>query len=217
MTISVAIIDDHVLFCAGLQMLIESQSDLSCAGIAYDGIAALELVATAQPDVVLMDIRMPQLDGISATAALRRNLELDEGPRIIVLTTHQGDVAVREALNAGAHGFLMKDVTPELLLAAIRSVYAGSAVIAPSAPREFVRTHVERGIHPDVDLLAELSSREREVFLLAARGLSTSEIAEAAFVSENTVKTHISTILRKLGLATRLQLIAFAYENALVR
>lgn len=210
--IRVAVADDQALFCAGVQMMIESQPDLAFAGAASDGLEAVALARTGAADVLLMDLRMPNLDGIAATATIRR--EAAAGlPRIIVLTTFERDDAVAAALRAGADGFLLKDATPDFILASVRTVHDGHAVIAPKETRELFASIARR--RPEA--IAALSVREKEVFLLAARGLGNAEIGRTAFISEATVKTHIRSILAKLGLATRVQLVAFAYENGLVR
>ncbi len=213
--IRVAIADDQVLFCSGIEMLIRSQDDLEFVGGAYDGEQVLELVEREHPDVVLMDIRMPKADGITATQRIRA---AEGAPRVIVLTTHQRDVAVIGAINAGASGFLMKDATPEFLLAAIRAVHSGKSVIAPASPppRLFDVKTASTPV-PNDEALEKLSGRAKEIFLLAARGLSTAEIAAQAFVSESTVKSHISSILSKMELTSRLQLVALAHANHLVR
>lgn len=210
--IRVAVADDQPLFCAGLQMMIESQPDLEFAGAAADGVEAVALARETQPDVMLMDIRMPHLDGIAATRAIREDAA-SALPRIVVLTTFERDDAVAAALRAGADGFLLKDATPDLILSAIRTVHDGTSVIAHKSTSELFRSMARR--RPDA--IAPLSVREKEVFLLAARGLGNAEIGRTAFISEATVKTHIRSILAKLGLATRVQLVAFAYENGLVR
>lgn len=213
--IRVAIADDHVLFCAGIEMIIRSQPDLEFAGAAHDGAAIVDLAAEAHPDVILMDIRMPRTDGITAT---RNVLAVSPGSRIIVLTTHQRNEAVAHAIDAGAHGFLMKDARPELLLAAIRTVHEGNSVYAPSTTLALIRdlTPASRD-EPDQQAIAALTTREREVYLLAARGLSNAEIAESAYISETTVKSHMSSILTKLELASRLQIVAHAYNHHLVK
>jgi DNA-binding NarL/FixJ family response regulator len=211
--IRVAIVDDQPLFCSGMAMLVESQPDLEFAGSAGDGIAALELARDVAPDVMLMDVRMPQLDGIGATARIRAELP-DGGPKIVVLTTFERDHAVAAALRAGADGYIMKDTTPEFVLAAIRTVHAGHAVVAPKDVAALLRD----GMHPArPETIAALSAREKEVFLLAARGLSNAEAGQLAFISEATVKSHMRSILQKLGLTSRVQLVAFAHENGLVR
>lgn len=214
--IRVAIADDQALFCSGVQMLIESQTDLEFCGAAYNGAAAVDLAVQAQPDVMLMDIRMPVLDGIQATERIMSAFSVGaEAPRVIVLTTFQRDEAVARAIRAGAHGFVMKDTSPEFVLAAIRTVNAGHSVIAPRDTAELFRRAAD--MRPVEEAIASLSSREKEVFLLAARGLSNAEAGQSAFISEATVKSHMRSILAKLGLTSRVQLVAFAYENGLVR
>ncbi|WP_341953671.1 response regulator transcription factor [Salinibacterium sp. TMP30] len=213
--IRVAIADDQQLFCSGIQMLIESQADLEFVGAAYDGEAAIVLAQSARPDVILMDIRMPIIDGIEATT---RILGTQEGqPKIIMLTTFQRDEAVIRAIRAGAEGFLMKDTTPEFVLASIRTVHAGHSVIAPSSTVDLIRQRTNRtNREPAEEAIAVLSAREKEVFLLAARGLSNAEIAQAAYISESTAKSHIRSILAKLALTSRVQIVAHAYENGLL-
>lgn len=206
--IRVALVDDQALFRSGLTMLIDSQSDLTVVGEAGDGVAAVELAATRPVDVLLMDIRMPRMDGVAAT---RRIVEAAERPRVIVLTTFDLDEAAARALRAGASGFLLKDARPEFLLAAIRTVHAGSAVIAPAAIAHLLDTFGSRRDRGG-DRLDALSPREREIYALAAKGLSNSEIAAAEYVSEATVKTHISRILTKLGLRDRVQLVVHAHS-----
>ncbi|GAA4156111.1 response regulator transcription factor [Gryllotalpicola daejeonensis] len=216
--IRVALVDDQALFRAGIRMLIESQPDLSFAGEAGDGIAARQLVAQSRPDVVLMDVRMPRLDGIHATRDILADAA-DGGyppPRIVVLTTFDLDENAARAIRAGASGFVLKDADAEFLLAAIRTVHQGNAVIAATATRELF-AHVAAGQErrPAPAAWAELTGREREIFRLAARGLSNAEIAAAEYVSEATVKTHVSRVLGKLGLRDRVQLVVFAYEHEL--
>lgn len=212
--IRVAIVDDQALFRAGIGMLLSSQNDLEFVGEAGDGSEALAMVRETAPDVVLMDIRMPGMDGVSATAQLLT--ELPDPPRVVVLTTFDLDEAAARALRAGASGFLLKDSDPEFLLAAIRTVHSGTAVLAPSATRELLDRFGARPAPAPDDLLADLTERERQIFALAARGLSNAEIAASEFVSEATVKTHISRVLAKLGLRDRVQLVVFAYERGLV-
>jgi DNA-binding NarL/FixJ family response regulator len=210
--IRVAVADDQPLFCAGLQMMIESQKDMGFVGAAPDGRRAVDLARAERPDVMLMDIRMPELDGIAATRRIREELT-EGGPRIVVLTTFDRDEAVASALRAGADGFLLKDATPDFILAAVRTVHEGHSVIAPKSTTELFRSLARR--RPEA--IEALSVREKEVFLLAARGLSNGDIGRTAYIAEATVKSHIRSILAKLGLVTRVQLVAFAYENGLVR
>lgn len=215
--IRVALVDDQALFRAGIRMLVSSQADLEFVGEAGDGAAGIEMVAEARPDVVLMDIRMPVLDGIEATRGIVAHAAARGGrqPRILVLTTFDLDEAAARAIRAGASGFLLKDTAPEFLLAAIRTVHAGTAVIAASATRELFE-HFGAAASVPPPAFESLTSREREIFLLAARGLSNAEIAGREFLSEATVKTHISRVLGKLGLRDRVQLVVFAYEHGLV-
>ncbi len=210
--VRVVLVDDQALFRAGIRMLVDSQPDLSVVGEAGDGVEAIEVVRRERPDVVLMDIRMPRLDGLAATAELLRDAD---APRIVMLTTFDLDEAAARAIREGASGFLLKDADPEFLLAAIRTVHAGSAVIAASATRDlFAQFSPPRVATPPA--WQALTDREREIFALAARGLSNAEIAEREFLSEATVKTHISRILAKLALRDRVQLVVFAFEHGLV-
>jgi DNA-binding NarL/FixJ family response regulator len=216
--IRVALVDDQALFRTGIRMLVASQPDLEVVGEAGDGREAVELAASARPDVILMDIRMPVMDGIEATERIVAASEArgGAGPRIIVLTTFDLDEAATRAIRGGASGFLLKDADPEFLLAAIRTVHSGTAVLAPSATRELFQhfdSRSARAVEPEA--FATLTARERDVFLLAARGLSNSEIATGEFLSEATVKTHISRILSKLGLRDRVQLVVYAFEHRL--
>lgn len=213
--IRVALVDDQALFRAGLRMLIGSQSDLEVVGEADDGRGAIALAARERPDVMLMDVRMPILDGIEATRAIvAAESPGMPAPRVVVLTTFELDEAAARAIRAGASGFLLKDTDPEFLLAAIRTVHAGTAVVAASQTRELF---AQQG--PAVTAVPAafeaLTDREREIFALAARGLSNAEIAKSEFVSEATVKTHVSRILAKLQLRDRVQLVVFAYEHGL--
>lgn len=212
--IRVALADDQPLFSAGLKMILRSQPDMDFAGEATDGEAAVRLAAEVSPDVLLMDIRMPLLDGISATRRIT-DAAGRTGPKVIVLTTIQHDEAVVRALKAGAAGFLTKDTTPEFLLEAVRTVHAGHSVIAPAITNELLRDYTTPAARNDA-ALAALSGRERDVFALAATGLGNAEIAGSLVVSEATVKSHIGSILSKLALKNRIQLVAYAYENALL-
>ncbi len=210
--IRVVLVDDQALFRAGIRMLVDSQPDLEVVGEASDGREGVAVVRAVQPDVVLMDIRMPVLDGLAATAEL---LQDPAPPRIVMLTTFDLDEAAARAIRQGASGFLLKDADPEFLLAAIRTVHAGSAVIAASATRDlFAHFSAPAAVAVPPSYL-ELTEREREIFALAARGLSNAEIAAGEFLAEATVKTHISRILTKLGLRDRVQLVVFAFEHGL--
>jgi len=210
--IRVVLADDQALFRAGIRMVIDSQPDLEVVGEAADGREAVDLVRRTSPDVVLMDIRMPVMDGLAATAELLA----DPGTaRIVMLTTFDLDEAAARAIRQGASGFLLKDADPEFLLAAIRTVHSGSAVIAASATRDLFAHTSDAAPAPVPDAFRELTEREREIFALAARGLSNAEIAAREYLSEATVKTHISRILTKLALRDRVQLVVFAFEHGL--
>ncbi|MFK0009327.1 response regulator [Paenarthrobacter sp. NPDC090520] len=219
-SVRVALVDDQPLFRAGIRMVVESQSDMTLAWEADHGGQAVELAAEHPPDVVLMDLRMPEMDGVTATRMIvdsARERGLDQ-PKIIALTTFNRDHAVVESVQAGASGYLLKSAEPEFLLAAIRTVHSGYSVIAPGSVHDLFQ-HAARTVPtagPDLSVLEPLSARERDVFLLAAKGLANGEMAESLFVSEATVKTHLRSVLTKLGVRTRLQLVAFAYEHRLL-
>jgi DNA-binding NarL/FixJ family response regulator len=212
--IRIALADDQPLFSAGLKMILRSQADMDFVGEAVNGEAAVKLVQETRPDVLLMDIRMPVMDGITATRTI---LEPPTGAatKIIVLTTIQHDEAVVRAIQAGAAGFLTKDTTPDFLLAAIRTVHSGHSVIAPAITNELLRDYTTPAMGNDAALV-DLSGRERDVFLLTAKGLGNAEIAASLVLSEATVKSHVGSILAKLKLKNRIQLVAFAYENNLL-
>jgi DNA-binding NarL/FixJ family response regulator len=209
--IRVLLVDDQALFRAGIRMLVSSQPDMQVVAEAGNGQEALAAVAQSRPDVVLMDIRMPVMDGLIATAEL---LKSPDAPKVVMLTTFDLDEAAARAIRQGASGFLLKDAEPEFLLAAIRTVHSGSNVIAASATRELF-AHFTEVAKPVPVAYTSLTDREREIFALAARGLSNSEIAGREFLSEATVKTHISRILTKLSLRDRVQLVVFAFEHGL--
>lgn len=216
--IRVGLVDDQSLFRAGIRMLVDSQSDLECVGEAGNGVEGVAMAAEHRPDVILMDIRMPVMDGIDSTRAILAAAEAEgrAAPKIVVLTTFDLDEAATRAIRSGASGFVLKDAEPELLLAAIRTVHAGSAVIAASATRELFEHFGSAAVTPrEPEEFSTLTARERDIFRLASRGLSNAEIATAEFLSEATVKTHISRILGKLGLRDRVQLVVFAFENGL--
>ncbi len=218
--ITVALVDDQPLFRAGLRMLIESQTDMELSGEAGDGEQAIALASERRPDVMLMDLRMPVMDGVTATRKIVQHADAAgaDKPKIIALTTFNRDQAVVEAVQAGASGYLLKSAEPEFLLAAIRTVHSGYSVIAPGSVHSLFEHAARNGraTGPDLAILDVLSPRERDVFLLAAKGLSNGEMAESLFVSEATVKTHLRSVLDKLKLRTRLQLIAFAHERRLL-
>ena len=209
--IRVLLVDDQALFRAGIRMLVSSQPDMEVVAEAGNGQEALAAVAQSTPDVVLMDIRMPVMDGLTATAEL---LKTSDAPKVVMLTTFDLDEAAARAIRQGASGFLLKDADPEFLLAAIRTVHSGSSVIAASATRELF-AHFTEQAKPVPVSYTSLTDREREIFALAARGLSNAEIAGREFLSEATVKTHISRILAKLVLRDRVQLVVFAFEHGL--
>jgi DNA-binding NarL/FixJ family response regulator len=214
-SISVVVADDQETVRAGFGALLDTQPDITVVGAAADGEEAIRLCREQQPDVVLMDVRMPTMDGIEAT----RRLAADAGPRILVLTTFDLDEYVYEALGAGASGFLLKDVPAERLFDAVRVVAAGEALLAPSVTRrligEFARLRPR--LAPRPDLLSELTPRETEVLRLIAEGLSNAEIAGRLVVSDETVKTHVSHVLTKLDLRDRVQAVVAAYESGLVQ
>lgn len=217
--IKVSLVDDQPLFRAGIQMLIESQNDMEFCGDASDGKEAIALATDMRPDVMLMDLRMPVMDGVTAIRHIIEWADTNntDRPRIIALTTFNRDKAVVDAVQAGASGYLLKSAEPEFLLAAIRTVHSGYSVIAPGSVHSlFAHTGHSQSVDPDLSVLNVLSPRERDVFLLAAKGLSNSEMAEALFVSEATIKSHLRSVLDKLTLRTRLQLVAFAHERRLL-
>ena len=213
--IRVLVADDQALVRVGFRMILEAEPDLEVVGEAADGIEAVAGVHRERPDVVLMDVRMPNLDGIAAT---RRILESGGVAKVLMLTTFDMDEYVYEAFRAGASGFLLKDVPPERLVAGIRAVAAGEALLAPAVTRRLIEAYVRhqpaRAVPRAVE---ELTAREREVLELMARGLSNAEIAETFVVSETTVKTHVSRVLDKLELRDRVQAVVFAYEHGLVQ
>lgn len=217
MTIRVFVVDDQQLVRAGFGMVIDSQPDMQVVGEAGDGDAALHALTVTAADVVLMDVRMPVLDGVEAT---RRLGARDGAPKVIVLTTFDLDEYAFAALKAGASGFLLKDTPPPTLLDAIRAVHSGDAVVAPSTTKRLLErfaVHLPDDTTPPARVLDDLTEREREILLEVARGGSNAEIAAALFVAEATVKTHIGRILAKVGLRDRVQLVVLAYETGLVR
>ncbi len=213
--IRVLIADDQALVRAGFRLILESQKDMQVVGEAGDGREALARAQELDPDVILMDIRMPELDGLDATRELVRG---DGSARVLVLTTFDLDEYVYEAMKAGASGFLLKDVRPEQLAEAVRVVAEGDSLLAPTITRRLVEEFVRRprpgSTRPDQ--LSELTERELEVLKLLARGLSNAEVASTLFVSEATVKTHVAHVLTKLGLRDRVQAVVLAYESGLI-
>lgn len=217
MTTRVLIVDDQALVRAGFHVLLDSADDLDVIGEASNGAEAVTMCAELLPDVVLMDVRMPEMDGLEAT---RRILEADPSGtvHVLVLTTFDADEYVYEALRAGASGFLLKDTEPEQLLDAVRVISRGEALLAPSVTRRLIREFAARPevrkAHPDA--LSVLTERELEVMSLVAQGLSNDEIAAKLFISPMTSKTHVSRVMMKLGARDRAQLVVLAYETALV-
>jgi DNA-binding NarL/FixJ family response regulator len=215
-SIRILLVDDQELVRAGFRMVLDAQDDITVVGEAGDGLAATRLLSSRAADVVVMDVRMPRLDGIEAT---RQICQAGELPRVLMLTTFDLDEYAYAALKAGASGFLLKDVPPEELLFAIRSVHSGDAVVAPSTTRRLIDRFAP--LFPAGDAtppaLDGLTSREREVLVHVAQGLSNAEIAQRLFVSEATVKTHVGRVLAKLGLRDRVQAVVLAYETGLVR
>ena len=211
--IRVLIADDQSLVRTGFKMILDAESDVEVVGEAGDGAAALTMARTLRPDVVLMDVRMPGTDGITATGQITAELP---GTRILILTTFDLDDYVHAGLRAGASGFLLKDVPAPDLVAAIRTVAAGDSVLSPSTTRRLIERFVPLLPAPaaaTTDSLAALTNREREVFALVARGRSNREIADALFLSEGTVKIHVSRLLGKLGLRDRVHAVILAYES----
>jgi DNA-binding NarL/FixJ family response regulator len=214
MTITIAIADDQPLVRAGLRMIIDAADGIEVVAEASSGREAIEAVRRAKPEVVLMDIRMPGIDGIDAT----KQIAADTGTRVVILTTFDLDEYVYSALKAGASGFLLKDVGAEQLIAGIKTVAAGESLLAPSVTTRLIRQVIDSHTHaPAPPALEELTPRELEIFKLVARGLSNAEIAEQLVLSAATVKTHVTRVLTKLGLRDRVQAVVLAYETAIVR
>jgi RNA polymerase sigma factor (sigma-70 family) len=216
-TVRVLIADDQTLVRAGFRKILEADAEIEVVGEAADGLEAVEAARALAPDVVLMDIRMPRLDGLEATRQLVD--QGNDGPRVLVLTTFGLDEYVYDALRAGASGFLLKDVPPEQLLAGVHVVARGDALLDPAITRSVIeefaaKPAVRRELAARLD---ELTPREREVFSLVARGLSNAEIARELVVSEGTVKSHVAHVLLKLGLRDRVQSVIYAYESGVVQ
>jgi DNA-binding NarL/FixJ family response regulator len=212
-TTSVLVVDDQPLFCSGMRLLIEGQRDLAFAGAAHSGAEAVEAAVRARPDVVLMDLRMPDGNGLTAT---RRILERLPATRIVVLTTFRDQGAVQRALDAGAAGFITKDATPDELLRAVRDVAAGRPVTQAARVTPMLPDPLYAAV-PEVEAIEVLTAREQEMFLHVARGLTNAQIASLAGISENTVRNHVSSLLQKLDLQTRNQVPAFAHRHGLLR
>jgi len=211
--IRVVIADDQALVRSGLKMILGTEKDIDVVGEAANGRQVLEVAARTSPDVVVMDVRMPEMDGITATRELA---QLADAPRILVLTTFEVEDVVYEALCAGASGFLLKDAPEQRLIDAIRIIADGSSVFAPHATRRLIEEFAHRGQPNAQPPVATLTERELDVVKELAKGLSNAEIAQSLFVTENTVKTHISRILVKLGLRDRVQAVVWAYHHRIV-
>ncbi|HET7018622.1 MAG TPA: response regulator transcription factor [Streptosporangiaceae bacterium] len=223
MTISILLADDQPMLRLGFRLVLDAQEDMTVVGEAGDGAGAIQMVSALQPDVVLMDVRMPGMDGIEAT---KRITELASATRVLILTTFDLDEYAYAGLRAGASGFLLKDVPPPDLLAAIRAVASGDAVVAPSVTRRLLDAFLPHlpapggaiaGPVAEPPELAELTVREREILIEVATGLSNAEIAARLVVAETTVKTHVGRMLNKLQLRDRVQAVVYAYEHGLVR
>ena len=216
MTVKIVVVDDQEMVRSGFVALLSTQPDIEVVGTAADGSEALQVVRRTHPDVVLMDVRMPVMDGIEALRQLSENPATAQ-TKVVMLTTFDADEYVHESLRLGASGFLLKDASPDELASAIRVVHAGEALLSPSVTRQviaqFARAPRRRRADPR---LKQLTEREREVLENIARGSSNSEIAAELFLAEQTVKTHVSRILGKLGLRDRAQAVVFAYESGLV-
>ena len=209
----VLIVDDQAVVRLGFTSLLDSQPDLTVVGVAADGREAVRLAGQLAPDIVLMDIRMPVLGGIDATRLLQDN---PDPPKVLILTTFDLDDYVYDALRAGASGFLLKDATPEQILEAVRVLGAGDALLAPAVTRRLIGEFAGRARFVRRPEVADLTPREHEVFLLVARGLANAEIARSLHLAEQTVKTHVSAMLSKLGLRDRVQAVILAYESGIV-
>ena len=214
MTIRVVLADDQPLVRTGLRMILSAEQDIEVVGEAANGADATTVCADVAPDVVLMDVRMPEVDGIEAT---RMITAADNPPKVLVLTTFDLDDVVYDALRAGASGFLLKDAPEERLTTAIRVVADGGSLFAPSVTRKLIEEFARRTTAAPRPSLGQLTERETEVLTQVARGLSNAEIAATLFVTENTVKTHVGRMLMKLGLRDRVQAVVLAYESGLVR
>ncbi|WP_248960498.1 response regulator transcription factor [Sphaerisporangium perillae] len=214
--IKVVLVDDQQLVRAGFRMVLGAQPDIEVVGEAADGAAALELLRAVRADVVLMDVRMPRVDGVEATRLIGT---MADPPKVLILTTFDLDEYAFAALKAGASGFLLKDVPPSDLISAIHSVHSGDAVVAPSTTRRLLQrftVHLPGVEATEPDGLRQLTAREREVLVLVGRGLSNAEIAQRLVLAEATVKTHLGRILAKLGARDRAQAVVYAYETGLI-
>lgn len=216
--ITVLLVDDQELFREGVRVIVDAQEGMRVVGAAGDGLEAIRLIEQLQPDVVLMDIRMPEMDGVEASRQIfapERVAQRTKPVRVIVLTTFNLDDRAATAIRHGASGFLLKDTTPLMLRDAIRTVHSGNAVLAPQDLATLLDKQFQADAPPPAAFRG-LTDKEREVFTAVARGLSNAEIAGTVFASESTVKTHVGAILRKLGLRDRVQIVVFAHEHGLV-
>jgi len=212
-TITVLLADDQAMVRTGFRLILDSEADITVVGEADDGERAVELTHRLRPDVVLMDIQMPRMDGLEAT---RRLTQEPGASRIVILTTFERDDYVFQALRAGASGFLLKNAPPEELVHAVHTIAAGNALLAPSVTRRVIADYAKRAPRPEnTAVLDRLTGRESEVLRLVATGMSNAEIAAALFLGEGTVKTHVSHLLTKLDLRDRVQAVVFAYQNGL--
>jgi DNA-binding NarL/FixJ family response regulator len=216
-SISVAVVDDQVLVRSGFCMVLDHQEDIQVVAEAGTGVEAIDVARRHRPDVMLMDIRMPDMDGLQATARIVD--ELDGVVRVLILTTFEPDEYVYQALRAGASGFVLKDIPPEQLISAVRTVAEGGALLAPSITRRLIgRFAAQRTVDTAASAqLARLTDRERDVVVAVARGSSNAEIGRELFIGPATVKSHVSSVLTKLGLRDRAQVVVFAYESGLVQ
>jgi DNA-binding NarL/FixJ family response regulator len=216
MTIRVVLADDHAMVRAGFRLVLDAEDDVAVVGEANDGEQALLVTRALRPDVVLMDVQMPRLDGLAATARIVAEAEL--ASRVIIVTTFERDDYVFDALRAGASGFLLKNAPPEELIQAVRIVAAGDALLAPSITRTVIEAYARRPApRYDETGLRRLTDREAEVLRLLATGKSNHELAAQLYLSEGTIKTHVSSLLTKLGLRDRVQAVVYAYESGLVQ
>jgi len=219
MSIKVVIVDDQALVRTGFRMILAEPTDIEVVGEAADGEEAIAVAAATQPDVVLMDVRMPGTDGIAATRQITRATGPSGTPRVLILTTFDLDEYVFAGLRAGASGFVLKDTLADDLLSAVRAVASGEAVVAPAVTRRLIERFIAGPAddQPGPEVLDTLTPREREVLTLVARGMSNAEIAHLLYLSEGTVKTHVGRILAKLGLRDRIQAVILAYETGHIR
>ena len=215
MSVKVVLVDDQALIRAGFKMILETEEDIEVVGEASDGEQAISMTRSARPDVVLMDVQMPTMDGLEATGRIVREANIPS--RIVILTTFERDDYVFEALRAGASGFLLKNAPSEELVHAVRVVAAGDALLAPSVTRKVIEGFIRRPAHRSNEVeLRRLTERETEILKLLATGKSNSELAAHLFVGEGTIKTHVSSVLTKLGIRDRMQAVIFAYESGLI-